>query len=193
MARPSDRRLCLRHVPNFPHAKDFPKLGHPDSLEEGIKNLPCHLKAILTSLLIAASLSAGVATSADAQSDLFVSINGNRQNGGGFISQYTPSGAQSAFPSPASIGPGGWPSIVAVTCSWPPPISIGSGNISRLQFSRSLPDGTVTTFASAFPSNFFIEGVALDATGNLFVNAEDLSDPSAITGNVFKVLPDGNR
>jgi hypothetical protein len=50
----------------------------------------------------------------------------------------------------------------------------------------------MTTFATGFTSDFFLEELAFDGDGNIFVNSSDLS-PSAttITGTVFKVLPDG--
>ncbi|MEY2558862.1 MAG: hypothetical protein QOE34_2287 [Verrucomicrobiota bacterium] len=53
------------------------------------------------------------------------------------------------------------------------------------------PDGTITTFATGFGANNFLEGIVLDGTGNIFVNSSNLSDPSVITGTVFKVAPDG--
>jgi sugar lactone lactonase YvrE len=152
-----------------------------------MKNLSCRLKAVLSSLVIAASI--GVASTANAQSDLFASVNGNRQNGGGFIYQYTPTGVQSTFlagldrPRGMAFGSGGNMFLASTNLD-------GSG-VYHASILEIAPDGTVTTFASAFPTNFFIEGLVLDGTGNVFVNASDLSDPSSITGTVFKVLPDG--
>jgi sugar lactone lactonase YvrE len=161
----------------------------PDPLEEGMKNLSCHLKAILGWLLIASSLLVGAVSSANAQSDLFASINGNRQNGGGFIYQYTPTGAQSTFLAgldrPRGMAFDSAGNIFLASTS------IDGSGVYHSSILEIAPDGTVTTFASAFPSNFFIEGLVLDASGNVFVNSSDLSDPSAITGSVFKVLPDG--
>jgi sugar lactone lactonase YvrE len=54
------------------------------------------------------------------------------------------------------------------------------------------PDGTMTTFATGFTANLFLEELAFDGSGNIFVNSSDLTDPNAITGTVFKVAPDGS-
>ena len=151
-----------------------------------MKNLSCRLKAVLSSLVIAASI--GVASTANAQSDLFASVNGNRQNGGGFIYQYNPTAVQNTFlagldrPRGIAFDSGG-NMLLAST-------SLDSSGVYHTSILQVAPDGTVTTFANSFPANFFIEGLALDGTGNVFVNASDLSDPSSITGTVFKVLPD---
>src|SRR5438270_1204239 len=152
-----------------------------------MKNLSCRLKAVLSSLVIAASI--GVASTANAQSDLFASVNGNRQNGGGFIYQYNPTAVQNTFlagldrPRGIAFDSGG-NMLLAST-------SLDSSGVYHTSILQVAPDGTVTTFANSFPANFFIEGLALDGTGNVFVNASDLSDPSSITGTVFKVLSDG--
>jgi hypothetical protein len=69
--------------------------------------------------------------------------------------------------------------------------SIDGSGVYHASILQIAPDGTITTFANAFPANFFIEGLVLDGTGNVFVNSSDLSNPSAIVGTVFKVLSDG--
>jgi sugar lactone lactonase YvrE len=56
---------------------------------------------------------------------------------------------------------------------------------------RVTPDGSTTTFAMGFTANLFLEELAFDGDGNIFVNSSDLTDPDTITGTVFKVLPDG--
>ena len=45
------------------------------------------------------SLAIGAVTVNGAVNDLFASVNGDTQNGGGFIYEYTPSGQQSTFAS----------------------------------------------------------------------------------------------
>ena len=40
---------------------------------------------------------------------------------------------------------------------------------------RVAPDGTTTTFATGFTNDFFLEELAFDAAGNIFVNSSDLS------------------
>jgi len=69
--------------------------------------------------------------------------------------------------------------------------NIDGAGIYRASILQIAPDGTATTFANAFPANYFIEGLVLDGTGNVFVNSSDLSNPSALTGAVFKILPNG--
>src|SRR5436190_96775 len=52
------------------------------------------LKAVL---LVAVGLAIGAVTANGAPNDLFVSINGDGNNGGGFIYEYNPGGLQSTF------------------------------------------------------------------------------------------------
>src|SRR4051812_36464163 len=117
-----------------------------------MKNIPCHLKAVLSSLLIEACLSVGSASTAAAQSDLFVSINGNRQNGGGFINEYTPTGTQSTFlgsvdrPRGMAFDSAGNMFLASTNLD-------GSG-VYHASILQIAPDGAVTTFASGFPANF---------------------------------------
>jgi DNA-binding beta-propeller fold protein YncE len=54
------------------------------------------------------------------------------------------------------------------------------------------PDGTQTTFANVIgPSiSFFLEGLAFDRAGNLFVMAEDETDPD-VASTIYKFTPNG--
>src|SRR5262245_14950850 len=59
-----------------------------------------HMKAITKLIYLAFTvviLAIGAVTANGAPNDLFVSINGNTQNGGGFIYEYNPGGVQSIF------------------------------------------------------------------------------------------------
>jgi sugar lactone lactonase YvrE len=148
-----------------------------------------NLKTILSSLITAACLSVGTAWTAYADNnDLFASINGGNGNSAGFIYQYTPAGVQSTFlsslnrPRGLVFSPTGNIFLASTAVD-------GSGNFQGTVF-QIAPDGTMTTFATGFGTNVFLEGVALDSSGNLFVNSSDDSTPT-FTGIVFKITPDG--
>jgi hypothetical protein len=62
-------------------------------------------------------LAIGTLTVNGAVNDLFVSVNGTGNNGGGFIYKYTPNGAQSTFAAGLSR-PRGVASTSSATCMW---------------------------------------------------------------------------
>jgi sugar lactone lactonase YvrE len=149
-----------------------------------------NLKAILSLLVGTACLLVGTSRNANAQSDLFVSVNAPGPGSTpGAVYRYTPTAVQSTF-LPNVSKPRGLAFDSAgnmFLCS-----NAASGSPTTGTILRVTPDGSMTTFATGFTSDFFLEELAFDGAGNIFVNSSDLS-PSAptITGTVFKVLPDG--
>jgi hypothetical protein len=147
-----------------------------------------NLKAILSSLVGIACLLVGTARTANGQSDLYASINGGSTTGSGFVYEYTPTGAQSTFlsgvtqPRGLAFDSAGNMFLNSTTLD---------GNGYHGSILKIAPDGMMTTFATGFPNNKFLEGLALDGAGGVFVNSSDLTDVNNITGTVFKVLPDG--
>jgi hypothetical protein len=142
-------------------------------------------------LLIALAASAALAPVGlrAAPGDIFASVNGNNQDGGGFVYQYTPDGVQSTFASGLSR-----PRGVAFD-------SIGNlfvanttfdGTTFQVTIVKITQRGVQSTFATLSSSNFYAEGLAFDSSGNLFVAAQDTNDPNA-PSTIFKFTPDGTQ
>jgi sugar lactone lactonase YvrE len=134
-------------------------------------------------------LAIGTLTVNGAVNDLFVSVDGTGDNGGGFIYKYTPNGVQSTFAAglsrPRGVAFDRFGNLyVAITTS-------NSGNLSGAILEIA-PDGTQTTFANVVgPSiSFFLEGLAFDRAGNLFVMAQDVTDPD-VASTIYKFTPNG--
>ncbi len=123
---------------------------------------------------------------AHAQSNLYVSVNGNGSNSGGSIFEYTPAGTQGTFASglarPRGLAFDGIGNFfVATTFDTP-----GDGLHGRvLKFTRR---GKLSTLGNA-AHNFF-EGVATDSAGNVFAMTQD---ENTDVGTIFKFAPDGTR
>jgi len=127
-------------------------------------------------------------TANGAPGDLFVSINGTGDNGGGFIYQYTPTRVQTVFASGLSRPRGlafdrrGNLFLANMTCD---EFGTCQGTIVRIT-----PDGVQSTFATLSQQNFQPEGLAFDGAGNLFVMAIDLIDPN-LASTIFKFTRGG--
>ena len=132
-------------------------------------------------------LGIGAVTAKGAVNDLFVSINGTGDNGGGSIYKYTSTGVQSVFASGLSQPRGvafdqatnlfvATETCVSGTCQ---------GAIVKIT-----PAGVQSTFATLSELNFQPEGVAFDGAGNLFVMAIDLTDPN-LASTIYKFTPGG--
>jgi DNA-binding beta-propeller fold protein YncE len=139
------------------------------------------------------SLALGAATANSALNGLFVSINGDGNNGNGSINEYTPTGVQSLFASGLSE-----PRGVAFD---------HFGNLfvanSTLDVNQTLqgtivkitPGGVQSLFATVpgdAPFGVFLSGLVFDRAGNLFVMAIDLNDPN-LASTIYKVTPGGLR
>jgi sugar lactone lactonase YvrE len=148
-----------------------------------------NLKAILSSLVGIACLLVGTVRSANAQSDLFVSVNAPGPGSTpGAVYRYTPSAVQSTFLPDVSKPRGlAFDSAGNMFLN----TNAASGSPTTGTILRITPDGSTTTFATGFTNDFFLEGLAFDGDGNIFVNSSDLSGAMPITGTVFKVLSDG--
>jgi hypothetical protein len=166
--------------------------------------------SILFTSLLAACLSVGTAWTAHAQSptptpsDLFVSLNGPVFGfGGASIYEYTP---QYIYIPGLAVPPSGSPpsNIVASTLYAPRGLVFdnagnlfvasnnldSSGNNYQATILKITPDGLMSTFASGFPTNFFLEGLVFDNAGNLFVMAGNNNDPK-VPSTIYKVTSDG--
>jgi glucose/arabinose dehydrogenase len=120
--------------------------------------------------------------------DLFASITGTNQNGGGSIFQYTPAGMQSTFAS-GLYTPRGLAFDNAGNLFVDTNTSDVSGNSQGtiLKFSSG---GTESTFATGFGTNIFLEGMAIDKARDVFVTALNGSS-STIASTIVKVTPGG--
>jgi len=122
-----------------------------------------------------------------ALNDLFASINGSGDNGGGFIYQYTPTGLQTVFASGLSRPRGvvfdhfGNLFVASTTCDV-------NGNCQG-SIVKITPEGVQSTFATLSQPNFGPEGVAFDHAGNLFVMAINFTDPN-LASTIYKYTPD---
>jgi len=146
------------------------------------------ISKLIYSALAIAILGIGAVTANATLNDLFASINGSGDNGGGFIYQYTPSGVQGVFASGLSRPRGvkfdhlGNLFVATETCD-------ASGNCQG-SIVKITPDGVQSTFATLSDQNFQPEGVAFDGAGNLFVMAIDLTDPN-LASTIYKFTPNG--
>jgi hypothetical protein len=140
-------------------------------------------------LLFAACVSILTARHSYAQDlNLYASINHPNPTGPGAVYFYTPAGAQGTALASVSN-----PRGLAFNCagdlfvtSW---TFDDAGNFvsSVLEIT---PQGTVTTFATGFPVNVSLEGLAIDSMGNVFVAGGNNSDPNLAT-TIFKITPNG--
>ena len=134
--------------------------------------------------------------------DLFTSVNlgGSGHDGGCSIYQYRPSG-----PPPSTFGSFGCnfasncglaaPRGLAFDNHSPPSLFVATENFDGTNFQGRIlkvaSDGTPSTFTSAFPPNFFLQELAIDGAGNVFVSGADIvTAPYAEA--IYEVSPDGN-
>ncbi len=138
-------------------------------------------------IAIAVCLSVVTAWTAHAQSGLFVSITGTNQNGGGLISQYTPAGTPSTVASnldkPRGLAFDSAGNLFVATNTLD-----NSGNFQGTIF-KITPSGLMSTFATGFPANFFLHGMATDIADNVFVMVLDPNSSSP--GTIYEITPSG--
>lgn len=120
--------------------------------------------------------------------NLYVSVNGPFVKGAGSIAQYTPAGMQTTFASGLDAPRGMAFDIngnffVATTRTTPSFIDHGR----VLNFP---PAGQVTVVGNAAHS--FLQGVATDRAGNVFVAAANDFSPN-LASTIYKFAPDGTR
>jgi sugar lactone lactonase YvrE len=119
---------------------------------------------------------------------LFASVSGTNQNGGGSIFQYAPGGTLTTFASGLDKPRGlAFDSVGNLFVATNTRDSLGNSQGTIFKFT---PDGVMSTFATGFPANFFLNGMATDAAGNVFVAAlNPIFPPSATT--FYKITPGG--
>src|SRR5262249_4201548 len=133
-------------------------------------------------------LAIGAVTANGAPNDLFVSINGDGNNGGGFIYKYNPGGGESIFAAALSQPRRGaldqFRNLVSLanTCA-------SVSRTRQLSIVKSTADGVQSTFAT-LSGNLKGQGVAFDGAGNLFVVANDENDPN-LASTIYKFTPGG--
>ena len=130
---------------------------------------------------------AAVRTACAVPGDIFASVDGGGHNASGSIFQYTPAGAQSTFASglarPRGLAFDGAGNLYVDTNFFDV-----SGNIQGtvLKFSGS---GKQSTFATGFGTNFFLQAMAIDKSGDVFVDG----GPGTLSSTVFKITPNGTK
>ena len=148
------------------------------------------MKTIIKAIYVAFALlvlTMGAVTSHGALNDLFASIGGNGENGGGFVYQYTPIGVQSIFASDLSR-PGG----VAFDHRNNLFVATNTFDSISLTFQGAIlkitPDGVQSTFAT-LSGDVHLRALAFDSSGNLFVMAQTFPGPGPST--IYKFTPGG--
>lgn len=133
-------------------------------------------------------LAIGAVTANGAPNDLFVSINGDGNNGGGFIYEYNRDGVQSTFAAglsrPRGVAFDHFGNLFVVTNTF----DSVSGTL-QVSIVKITPGGVQSTFAT-LSGNLKGQGVAFDGAGNLFVVANDLNDP-ILASTIYKFTPGG--
>jgi DNA-binding beta-propeller fold protein YncE len=150
------------------------------------------MKTKLTKLIYAAftvvSLALGAAAANGALNDLFVSINGDANNGNGSINEYTPTGVQSLFASnlsePRGVAFDHFGNLFVANNTFDDPSQTFQGTIVKIT-----PGGVQSLFA-AITGDFFLEVLAFDSSGNLYLMAIDDTDPN-LASTIYKFSPDG--
>ena len=153
-----------------------------------MKNTLSNNKSRVLSILVTlAAILSPIAVHAQ-DSYLFASVNGNTQNSGGAVFQYTSPGAQTTF-APGLSRPRGlaiYRGDLYVATNTVDPVT-GNEQESIVKVSAS---GVQTLFATLSVVNFAAEGLAIDRAGNVFVVAFDQNSP-ALASTIFKFTPNG--
>jgi sugar lactone lactonase YvrE len=120
---------------------------------------------------------------------MFVSINGTAKNGGGSIFQYNPSGKQSTALSsldrPRGLDFDKTNHLFVAANKY----DVNTDNIQGTIF-KITAGGEISILTAGFPSNFFLEGLVTDRGGNVFVVAQDQTDPNAAC-TILLITPGG--
>jgi hypothetical protein len=134
------------------------------------------------------TLAIGAVTANGAPNDLFASVNGAANNGGGFIYQYNPGGVQSTFAAglsrPRGVAFDHSGNLFVVTNTFDSVSGTFQPSIVKIT-----PDGVQSTLAT-ISGDFFGQGLAIDSSGNIFVMAGDDTSPVAAS-TVYEFTPDG--
>jgi hypothetical protein len=121
--------------------------------------------------------------------NLVASINGAGAvgPGTGFILQYTPTGTPSTIAlgldKPRGLAFDNSGNLFVATNTFNGDLGVFQGTILKIT-----PGATVSTFATGFPDNFFLSGLATDSAGNVFVMANNENDPN-FASIIYEVPP----
>jgi sugar lactone lactonase YvrE len=154
--------------------------------------IPFTLIPLLLSCL-AFTFAAPAVISGPTTADLFASINGTTQNGGGSILELTPSGVQTTFASalnrPRGVAFDSAGNLFVATTT----LDLNSGNYSGAIL-KIASDGTQTTFAnvSGPSASFFLEDLKIDDSDNVFLMVNDETNPNEASV-IYKFAPDGTQ
>src|SRR5215470_9084107 len=153
-----------------------------------MKSTMSNNKARFLSILIALTAILAPIAVHGQDSYLFASVNGNAQNLGGAVFQYTPLGAQTTFAAGLSRprGLAIYHGDLYVAMNTLNPVS---GNLQS-SIMKVTASGVQTLFATLNTVNSAAEGMAIDRAGNVFVVAFDQNSP-ALVSTIFKFTPDG--
>jgi len=172
-------------------AYDYHIMTYTPLEREGGTELSVRMKTITKLIYLAFTvviLAIGAVTANGAPNDLFVSVNGTANNGGGFIYEYNPGGVQSIFASglsrPRGVAFDHFGNLFVVTNTFDSVSGTFQSSIVKIT-----PEGVQSTFAT-LSGNLFGEGVAFDSSGNLFVIAGDQNDPNQAS-TIYKFTPGG--
>ena len=142
---------------------------------------------LIYSALVVLSLGVGAVTANGALGDLFVSSNGIGGNGGGFIYQYTPKGAQSTFASgisrPRGVAFDSSGNLFVATSPFDNVNQVFVATIVKIT-----PAGVQSIFVTL--GNYFLEGIAIDHSNNVFVFGLDQNNPP-LPSPIFEITPGG--
>ncbi len=170
------------------------------SLTNSINRLPLRHGLFLIGLALALLAMPEAARGQVQGGDLFATVNlgGTFNNGASTLYQYTPQ----------YIPPDGTPNIFASALDTPRGVAVdGAGNLyvatnynldasvdpppdlPRIQGTifKITPDGFMSTFATGFPVSF-LQGLATDSAGNVFVIAQDDAVTNA-PSTIYKITP----
>lgn len=143
---------------------------------------------MLSAAVVLAATLAPIA--ARAQSDVFTSVNNGGSNTSGAIYQYSPGGTQSTFASglaePRGLSFDSSGNLFVATST----LSSGTFSGALVKFTSG---GTKSTFSTAFPTNSFLEGTAINKAGDIFVVALDFNNPSVLPGTIYEFTPGGTE
>jgi hypothetical protein len=138
--------------------------------------------------------------------DLFATNNlgGTFQSGGSSIFQYTPPGILSTPPFASNLAtPRGLAFdssgnlFVAINSSADGIDCFGDNTVTVGSILKITPGGLMSTFATGFPSGWFLQGLATNSAGNVFVSTSQPYDPcdpfigQELPALIYKVTPSG--